>query len=140
MRQLVSEASLRRDFRVNLKLEEKGFLLDVPQQVKDQPCAHVKDLQKCLPAERKLVSHSRACHKAKKEQLAQAQNECKLLQQQVEEAQNNIFAKEHVTEVEKLLSSECKNREKLKLMEERSKELATKAADFQPQISEERYD
>lgn len=91
--------------------------------MKDQPCAHVKDLQKCLHAERKLVSHSRTCHKSKKEQLAQAQSEGMLLQQQAE-ASNNIFAKEHVaTEAEKLLSSECKNRDKLKLMEERSKEL-----------------
>lgn len=81
-------------------------MLDVPQRVKDHPCAHVKDLQKCLHAERKLVSHSRTCHKAKKEQFAQTQSEGTLLQQQVEEAQNNIFAKEHAaTEAEKLLSS-----------------------------------
>lgn len=82
-------------------------MLDVPQQVKDQPGAHVKDLQKCLHAERKLVSHSRAWHKAKKEQLAQAQSEGTLLQQQVEEAHNNIFGKHAATEAEKLLSSEC---------------------------------
>lgn len=111
-------------------MEEKSFFPDVPQQVKDQPCADVKDLQK-----RKLASHSRTCHKAKKEQFAQAHSEGTLLQQQVEEAQNNIFAKEHAAaEAEKPLSSECKNRDKLKPMEERSEKLAAKAADFQPQI------
>lgn len=66
-------------------------MLDVLQQEKDQPCAHVKDLQKCLHAERKLISHSRACHKAKKEQFAQAQSEGTLLQQQVEEAPKHFL-------------------------------------------------
>lgn len=126
--------------RVTLQLTEKGLLLEVLQREKDQASAHVKELEMTLHAERELVSRAGARQEATQERLAQAQSEGMLLRQQLEEAQNKGVAKERaVTDAQERFSdilsklrSDCE--ERVQLVEERNKELATKAADFRDQI------
>ncbi|XP_056243414.1 ankyrin repeat domain-containing protein 26 isoform X8 [Seriola aureovittata] len=126
--------------RVTLQLTEKGLLLDVLQREKDQAAAHVKEVELALQAERELVSRSGARQEATQERLAQAQSEGMLLRQQLEEAQNKGVAKERaVTDAQERFSdilsklrSDCE--ERVQLVEERNKEVASKAADLRDQI------
>ncbi|XP_039988810.1 ankyrin repeat domain-containing protein 26 isoform X2 [Xiphias gladius] len=126
--------------RVTLQLTEKGLLLDVLQREKDQAAARVKELETALQAERELVSRAGARQEATQERLAQAQSEGMLLRQQLEEAQNKGVAKERaVTDAQERFSdilsklrSDCEDR--VQLVEERNKELGSKAADLRDQI------
>lgn len=126
--------------RVTLQLTEKGLLLEVLQREKDQAGGRVKELEMTLHAERELVSRAGARQEATQERLAQAQSEGMLLRQQLEEAQNKGVAKERaVTDAQERFSdilsklrSDCE--ERVQLVEERNKELATKAADLRDQI------
>ncbi|XP_041853401.1 ankyrin repeat domain-containing protein 26 isoform X3 [Melanotaenia boesemani] len=126
--------------RVTLQLTEKGMLLDVLQREKDQTAARVKELETTLQAERELVSRAGARQEATQERLAQAQSESMLLRQQLEEAQNKGVAKEKaVTDAQERFSdilsklrSDCE--ERVQLVEDRNKELASKAADLRDQI------
>lgn len=126
--------------RATLQLTEKGLLLDVLQREKDQIAARVKELETTLQAERDLVSRAGARQEATQERLAQAQSEAMLLRQQLEEAQNKGVAKERaVTDAQECfrdtlskLRSDCEDR--VQLVEERNKELASKAADFRDHI------
>uniref|UniRef100_A0A3B4Z6P8 Ankyrin repeat domain 30B n=1 Tax=Stegastes partitus TaxID=144197 RepID=A0A3B4Z6P8_9TELE len=126
--------------RVTLQLTEKGLLLEVLQREKDQAAARVKELEAALQAERELVSRSGARQEATQERLAQAQSEGMLLRQQLEEAQNKGVAKERaVTDAQERFSdilsklrSDCE--ERVQLVEDRNKELASKAADLRDQI------
>ncbi|XP_040894532.1 ankyrin repeat domain-containing protein 26 isoform X2 [Toxotes jaculatrix] len=126
--------------RVTLQLTEKGLLLDVLQREKDQAAARAKELEAALQAERELVSRAGARQEATQERLAQAQSEGMLLRQQLEEAQNKGVAKERaVTDAQERFSdilsklrSDCE--ERVQLVEERNKELASKAADLRDQI------
>ncbi|XP_029993452.1 ankyrin repeat domain-containing protein 26 isoform X10 [Sphaeramia orbicularis] len=126
--------------RVTLQLTEKGLLLDVLQREKDQAAARVKELETLLQAEKELVTRAGARHEATQERLAQAQSEVMLLRQQLEEAQNKGDAKERaVTDAQERFSdilaklrSDCE--ERVQLVEERNKELASKAADLRDQI------
>ncbi|XP_038561732.1 ankyrin repeat domain-containing protein 26 isoform X7 [Micropterus salmoides] len=126
--------------RVTLQLTEKGLLLEVLQREKDQAAVRVKELETTLQAERELVSRSGARQEATQERLAQAQSESMLLRQQLEEAQNKGVAKERaVTDAQERFSdilsklrSDCE--ERVQLVEERNKELASKAADLRDQI------
>ena len=126
--------------RLTMQLTEKGLLLEVLQREKDQAGVRVKELEVTLQAERELVSRSGARQEATQERLAQAQSESMLLRQQLEEAQNKGVAKERaVTDAQERFSdilsklrSDCE--ERVQLVEERNKELASKAADLRDQI------
>ncbi|AWP08092.1 putative ankyrin repeat domain-containing protein 26 isoform 5 [Scophthalmus maximus] len=126
--------------RVTLQLTEKGLLLEVLQREKDQAASRVKELEMALQAERELVSRSTARQGATQELLAQAQSQCMLLRQQLEEAQNKGVAKERAvtdaqdrfSDILSKLRSDCE--ERVQLVEERNKELASKAADLRDQI------
>lgn len=126
--------------RGTLQLTEKGLLLDVLQREKDQAVARLKGLEMALQAEKELVSRAGARQETTQERLAQAQSEGMLLRQQLEEAQNKGVAKERaVTDAQERFSdilsklrSDCE--ERVQLVEERNKELASKAADLRDQI------
>ncbi|XP_027128479.1 ankyrin repeat domain-containing protein 26 isoform X3 [Larimichthys crocea] len=126
--------------QVTLQLTEKGLLLEVLQREKEQAGVRVKELETTLNAERDVVSRTGARHEAMQERLAQAQSEGMLLRQQLEEAQNKGVAKERaVTDAQERFSdilsklrSDCE--ERVQLVEERNKELASKAADLRDQI------
>ncbi|XP_045900839.1 ankyrin repeat domain-containing protein 36A isoform X2 [Micropterus dolomieu] len=126
--------------RVTLQLTEKGLLLEVLQREKDQAAVRVKELETTLQAERELVSRSGARQEATQERLAQAQSESMLLRQQLEEAQNKGVAKERaVTDAQERFSDilsklRSDSEERVQLVEERNKELASKAADLRDQI------
>ncbi|XP_069384341.1 ankyrin repeat domain-containing protein 26 isoform X15 [Paralichthys olivaceus] len=126
--------------RGTLQLTEKGLLLDVLQREKDQATARVKELEAALQSERELVSRSKARQEVTQERLAQAQSEGMLMRQQLEEAQNKGVAKdravtdaqERFSDILSKLRSDCE--ERVQLVEERNKELASKAADLRDQI------
>ncbi|KAM7397044.1 hypothetical protein PAMP_020042 [Pampus punctatissimus] len=126
--------------RSTLQLTEKGLLLEVLQREKDQAAARVKELETALQAERELVSRAGVRQETTQERLAQAQSEGMLLRQQLEEAQNKGVAKERAvtdaqvrfSDILSKLRSDCE--ERVQLVEERNKELASKAADFRDQI------
>ncbi|KAM4554473.1 ankyrin repeat domain-containing protein 26 [Fundulus diaphanus] len=126
--------------RVTLQLTEKGLLLDVLQREKDQAAARGKELENALQAAREQGSRAGARHEAAQERLAQAQSEAMLLRQQLEESQNKGDAKERaVTDAQERFSdilsklrSDCE--ERVQLVEDRNKELASKAADLRDQI------
>ncbi|XP_067357970.1 ankyrin repeat domain-containing protein 26 isoform X10 [Channa argus] len=126
--------------RVTLQLTEKGLLLDVLQREKDQSLARIKELETALHTEKEMVSRAGARQETTQERLAQAQSEAMLLRQQLEEAQNKGAAKDHaVTDAQERFSdilsklrSDCE--ERVQLVEERNKELASNAADLRDQI------
>ncbi|XP_075998331.1 ankyrin repeat domain-containing protein 26 isoform X8 [Genypterus blacodes] len=126
--------------RATLQLTEKGLLLDVLQREKDQAAARGKELETTLQAEREQVSRAGARQEATQERLVQAQSESMLLRQQLEEAQNKGVAKERaVTDAQdrfgdmlSKLRSDCD--ERVQLVEEKSKDLASKAADLREQV------
>ncbi|KAM7003514.1 ankyrin repeat domain-containing protein 26 [Tautogolabrus adspersus] len=126
--------------RVTLQLTEKGLLLEVLQREKDQAAVRAKELESTLHAERELVSRAAAREEAAKEQLAQAKSEEMLLRQQLSESQNKGEAKERaVTDAQqsfKDILSKLRSdyEERAQLVEERNKELASKAADLRDQI------
>ncbi|XP_060932800.1 ankyrin repeat domain-containing protein 26 [Limanda limanda] len=126
--------------RVTLQLTEKGLLLDVLQREKDQATARAKELEASLQSERELASRSTARQEATQERLAQAQSEGMLMRQQIEEAQNKGVAKDRaVTDAQERFSDilsklRSDSEERVQLVEERNKELASKAADLRDQI------
>ncbi|KAM9376033.1 ankyrin repeat domain-containing protein 26 [Pholidichthys leucotaenia] len=126
--------------RATLQLTEKGLLLEVLQRDKDQVATRVKELESALQAEKEMVSRAGARQEAIQERLAQAQSESMLLRQQLEEAQNKGVAKERAvtnaqerfSDILSKLRSDCE--ERVQLMEDRNKELASKAADLRDQV------
>uniref|UniRef100_A0A1A7X1G3 Ankyrin repeat domain 30B n=1 Tax=Iconisemion striatum TaxID=60296 RepID=A0A1A7X1G3_9TELE len=126
--------------RVTLQLTEKSLLLEVLQREKDQAAARVKELESAFQAERELVSRAGARHEATQERLAQTQSDAMLLRQQLEEAQNKGDAKERaVTDAQERFSDilsklRSDSEERVLLVEDRNKELASKAADLRDQI------
>lgn len=135
--------------RVSLHLTEKGLLLEVLQREKDQALARVKELETALNAEREQVSRAKARQEASQERLAQNQSEVMLLRQQLEESQNKGDAKERaVTDAQERFSDilsklRSDSEERVQMVEERNKELSSKAADLRDQIyklEEERND
>ncbi|XP_059182466.1 ankyrin repeat domain-containing protein 26-like [Centropristis striata] len=126
--------------RATLQLTEKGLLLEVQQREKDQVAVRIKELEAALQAEREQASHAGARQEATQERLAQTQSEGMLLPQQLEEAQNKGVAKERaVTDAQERFSdilsklrSDCE--ERVQLVEDWNKELASKAADLRDQI------
>ncbi|XP_076742157.1 ankyrin repeat domain-containing protein 26 isoform X9 [Maylandia zebra] len=126
--------------RTTMQLTEKGVLLEVLQREKDQAVARVKELEKALQTHREEVSCNKARQEATQERLVQTQSEAMLLRQQLEEAQNKGAAKERaVTDAQERFSdilsklrSDCE--ERVQLLEDRNKELASKAVDLHDQV------
>ncbi|XP_072292130.1 ankyrin repeat domain-containing protein 26 [Eucyclogobius newberryi] len=126
--------------RGSLQLTEKALLLDVLQKEKEQLVVQVKELDKSLQAQKEVATKTGARHEATQERLAHAQSEGMLLRQQLEEASNKGDAKERaVTDAQERFSdmlsslrSDCE--ERVQLMEERNKELASKAADLRDHV------
>uniref|UniRef100_A0A3Q4I1M4 CCDC144C-like coiled-coil domain-containing protein n=1 Tax=Neolamprologus brichardi TaxID=32507 RepID=A0A3Q4I1M4_NEOBR len=126
--------------RNTMQLTEKCVLLEVLQREKDQAVARVKELEKALQTHREEVSCNKARQEATQERLVQAQSEAMLLRQQLEEAQNKGAAKERaVTDAQERFSdilsklrSDCE--ERVQLLEDRNKELASKAVDLRDQV------
>ncbi|KAM8891549.1 ankyrin repeat domain-containing protein 26 isoform 7-T11 [Spinachia spinachia] len=126
--------------RATLQLTEKSLLLEVLQREKDQAAARIKELESALQSEREQIGRVGARQEAAQERLAQTQSEGMLLRQQLEEAQNKGVAKERaVTDAQERFSDilaqlRSDSEERVQLVEERSKELASKAADLRDQI------
>lgn len=126
--------------RVTLQLTEKGLLLDVLQKEKDHFASRAKELEKALHAEKEIITRTGARHETTQERLAQAQSEGMLLRQQLEQAYNKgdakeravIDAQERFSDILSKLRSDCE--ERVQLVEERNKELASKAGDLRDQI------
>ncbi|XP_031724501.1 ankyrin repeat domain-containing protein 26 isoform X7 [Anarrhichthys ocellatus] len=126
--------------RATLQLTEKSLLLEVQQREKDQAAVRLKELESSLQTEREQISRVGARQEAAQERLAQTQSEGMLLRQQLEEAQNKGVAKERaVTDAQERFSDilsklRSDSEERVQLVEERNKELASKAADLRDQI------
>ncbi|XP_071059463.1 ankyrin repeat domain-containing protein 26-like [Pseudochaenichthys georgianus] len=126
--------------RATLQLTEKSLLLDVLQREKDQEAARVKGLEAALQVKEEQVNRAGARQEAAQERLAQTQSESMLLRQQLEESQNKGVAKERaVTDAHDRFSDllsqlRSDSEERVQLVEERSKELASKAAEFREQL------
>lgn len=126
--------------RVTLSLTEKCLLLDALQRGKEQAAARLRELEGTLQTEREQWSRTAARQEAIQERLAHSQSEAALLHQQLEEAQNKGSAKDRaVTDAQERFSdilaklrSDCE--ERVQLVEDRSKELASKAADLRDQV------
>ncbi|XP_062316977.1 ankyrin repeat domain-containing protein 26 [Osmerus eperlanus] len=126
--------------RVTLSLTEKSLLLEALSREKEQACGSLRKLEGAVQAEREQAGRSGARQEATQERLAQVQSEAMLLRQQLEEAHNKGEAKERaVTDAQERFSdilaqlrSDCE--ERVQLAEERSKELAGKAADLREQV------
>ncbi|KAF3855119.1 hypothetical protein F7725_023174 [Dissostichus mawsoni] len=102
--------------------------------------ARVKDLEAALQVKEEQVNRAGARQEAAQERLAQTQSESMLLRQQLEESQNKGVAKERaVTDAHDRFSDllsqlRSDSEERVQLVEERSKELASKAAEFREQL------
>ncbi|XP_042563202.1 ankyrin repeat domain-containing protein 26-like [Clupea harengus] len=110
--------------RATLSLTEKSLLLETAAREREQTL---------------LRPRLGARQEATQERLAQAQSEAGLLRQQFEEVQNKGVAKERaVTDAQERFSDildklRSDSEERVQLVEERSKELATKNADLRDQ-------
>lgn len=125
--------------RATLSLTEKTLLLETAGREREQTLARLRETEVALQAEREQATRAGARQEATRERLAQAQSEGALLRQQLEEVQSKGVAKERaVTDAQERFSdildklrSDCE--ERVQLVEERSKELATKNADLREQ-------
>ncbi|MCJ8736043.1 hypothetical protein PDJAM_G00254300 [Pangasius djambal] len=125
--------------RATLSVAEKSALLDTAAREREQARARLEELEGTLQSERDRASRATARHDAMQERLAQAQSEGALLRQQLEEAQNRGTAKEQaVTDAQECFTQalnqlRANGEERVQLVEERSKELATKNAELREQ-------
>lgn len=143
--QKLSEAEARANslenewHRATLSVAEKSALLETAAREREQTRARLEELEGTLQSERDRASRATARHDAMQERLAQAQSEGALLRQQLEEAQNRGTAKEQaVTDAQECFTQalnqmRANSEEIVQLVEERSKELATKNAELQEQ-------
>ncbi|MCI4381927.1 hypothetical protein PGIGA_G00257550 [Pangasianodon gigas] len=143
--QKLSEAEARANslenewHRATLSVAEKSALLETAAREREQARARLEELEGTLQSERDRASRATARHDAMQERLAQAQSEGALLRQQLEEAQNRGTAKEQaVTDAQECFTQalnqlRANGEERVQLVEERSKELATKNAELREQ-------
>ncbi|KAK6318643.1 hypothetical protein J4Q44_G00119340 [Coregonus suidteri] len=126
--------------RVTMSLAEMEHVVATLQRDREQTGGRVKELEAALQAERDQAGRVCARQEALQERLAAAQSEAMLLRQQLEEAQNKGMVKEKaVTDAQErfgdmLAKLRSDGEEHVQLVEERSKELATKAADLRDQV------
>ncbi|XP_049330498.1 ankyrin repeat domain-containing protein 26 isoform X4 [Astyanax mexicanus] len=125
--------------RTALSVTEKGVLLETVMREREQAQARLKELEAALQSEREQSTRTSARHEAVQERLAQAQSEAALLRQQLEEANNKGTAKERAaTDAQERFADvlnqlRADGEERVQLVEERSKELATKNAELREQ-------
>ncbi|XP_073725080.1 ankyrin repeat domain-containing protein 26-like isoform X2 [Misgurnus anguillicaudatus] len=125
--------------RSSLAVTEKGVLLEALAREKDQAQAKLKDLEAAVLSEREQASRAGAKQEAMQERLAQAQSECALLRQKLEEALNKGSAKDKaVTDsqqnfAEMLNQLRADGEERVHLVEERSKELSRTNSEIREQ-------
>ncbi|XP_047675755.1 ankyrin repeat domain-containing protein 26 isoform X3 [Tachysurus fulvidraco] len=143
--QKLSEAETRANslenewHRSTMGVAEKSALLETAARGQEQTRARLQELEGMLQSERDRVSRATARHDAMQERLAQAQSEGALLRQQLEEAQNRGTAKEQaVTNAQECFTQalnqlRANGEERVQLVEERSKELATKNSELREQ-------
>ncbi|XP_029614334.1 ankyrin repeat domain-containing protein 26 [Salmo trutta] len=126
--------------RITMSLAEMEHVVATLQRDKDQIGGRVKELEAALQTEREQAGRVCARQETLQERLAAAQSEAMLLRQQLEGAQNKGMAKEKaVTDAQErfgdlLAKLRSDGEERVQLVEERSKELATKAADLRDQV------
>ncbi|XP_055790949.1 ankyrin repeat domain-containing protein 26 isoform X7 [Salvelinus fontinalis] len=126
--------------RVTMSLAEMEHVVATLQRDKEQIGGRVKELEAALQTEREQAGRVCARQETLQERLAAAQSEAMLLRQQLEEAQNKGMVKEKaVTDAQErfgdlLAKLRSDGEERVQLVEERSKELATKAADLRDQV------
>ncbi|XP_042157306.1 ankyrin repeat domain-containing protein 26 isoform X2 [Oncorhynchus tshawytscha] len=126
--------------RITMSLAEMEHVVATLQRDKEQIGGRVKELEATLQTEREQAGRVCARQETLQERLAAAQSEAMLLRQQLEEAQNKGMAKEKaVTDAQErfgdlLAKLRSDGEERVQLVEERSKELATKAADLRDQV------
>lgn len=120
-------------------MAEKSALLETAAREREQTRTRLEELEVTLQSERERTSRATARQDAMQERLAQAQSEAALLRQQLE-AQNRGTAKEQaVTDAQECFTQalnqlRANGEERVQLVEERSKELATKNAELREQI------
>ncbi|XP_065133517.1 ankyrin repeat domain-containing protein 26 isoform X1 [Paramisgurnus dabryanus] len=125
--------------RSSLAVTEKGVLLEALAREKDQAQTKLKDLEATVLSEREQASRAGAKQEAMQERLAQAQSECALLRQKLEEALNKGSAKDKaVTDsqqnfAEMLNQLRADGEERVLLVEERSKELSRTNSEIREQ-------
>ncbi|KAM9569074.1 ankyrin repeat domain-containing protein 26 isoform 4-T4 [Salvelinus alpinus] len=126
--------------RVTMSLAEMEHVVATLQRDKEQIGGRVKELEAALQTEREQAGRVCARQETLQERLAAAQSDAMLLRQQLEEAQNKGMVKEKaVTDAQErfgdlLAKLRSDGEERVQLVEERSKELATKAADLRDQV------
>ncbi|KAL0967854.1 hypothetical protein UPYG_G00258270 [Umbra pygmaea] len=126
--------------RITMTLTETEHVVTALQRDKELAGGRVRELEAALLAEREQAGRACARQEALQERLAGAQSEAMLLRQQLEEAHNKGTAKEKaVTDAQErfgdlLAKLRSDGEEHVQLVEERSKELAIKAADLRDQV------
>nr|XP_023686910.1 ankyrin repeat domain-containing protein 26-like isoform X2 [Paramormyrops kingsleyae] len=126
--------------RATLSLTEKSLLLETVQREHDRGQAQIRQLEAGLQAEREQAGKAAARQEATQERLAQAQSETMLLRQQLEEAQNRGVIKERaVSDAQERFSDllgklRADSEERVRMAEERSKELVSKNTELQEQL------
>ena len=126
--------------RAALQLTEKSLLLDAGQREGQAAAARARELEEALRAERELGGRASARLEATQERLGQAQSDGALLRQQLEQAQNKGVATERAVgdaqerfgQLVAQLRADAEAR--VQVAEERSRELAGKAADLREQV------
>ncbi|KAJ7998227.1 hypothetical protein DPEC_G00220400 [Dallia pectoralis] len=126
--------------RITMTLAEMEHIVTTLQREKELMADRVKELEAALQVEREQAVRACARQEALQERLAAAQSETMLIRQYLEESQNKGMAKEKaVTDAQErfgdlLAKLRSDSEERVQLVEERSKELATKAADLRDQV------
>lgn len=125
--------------RATLSVAEKTVLLDTLSRECQQFRSRIEELEGVLQSERERSSSASGRHDAVQERLAQIQSENALLRQHLEEVQIRGTAKEAaVTDAQERFTQvlnqlRADGEERVQLVEERSKELATKNTELREQ-------
>ncbi|XP_061780857.1 uncharacterized protein [Nerophis lumbriciformis] len=126
--------------KLEVQIAEKTLHLNAVQHENDQIGARVKELEAALQAEKEVATRTVARQGSTQELLNQAQNDSKLFQQRLEEAQNKAIANEKaLTDAQKSFNDsfsklQADRDDRLQQMQEKNKELASKAAENENHI------
>ncbi|XP_061749650.1 ankyrin repeat domain-containing protein 26-like [Nerophis ophidion] len=126
--------------KLEVQIAEKTLHLNAVQHENDQLGARVKELEAALQAEKEVATRTVARQGSTQELLNQAQNDSKFFQQRLEEAQNKAIANEKaLTDAQKSFNDsfsklQADRDDRLQQMQEKNKELASKAAENENHI------
>uniref|UniRef100_A0A3P8YE53 CCDC144C-like coiled-coil domain-containing protein n=1 Tax=Esox lucius TaxID=8010 RepID=A0A3P8YE53_ESOLU len=126
--------------RLTMALTETEHMVTALQREKEVAMGRLRELEAALQVEREQAVRACARQEALQERLAVTQSEGMLIRQHLEEAQNKGMAKEKaVTDAQErfgdlLAKLRADGEEHVQLVEERSRELATKAAELRDQV------